>query len=186
MNENGGIAEPVASFATTALPTNTIAAQSNDIDFMGELLPDGPTDDRTDHALKARADGYQQANDLELMLNSVELPPQEGGSAVGTVVEGFGEIPRQALGGVRDAAQSTLEFLEYLGANAEALAPIGGLQIFEDGEFSPAYIPPSELAAGRKAGTVTSPDLPDVGKPRTALGSGVRSITQFVRPYHGR
>ena len=160
---------------------------------LGDLNHDGDADDRTDLALRARHDAYSQADALNWLLEgSPTTKTQEPtapadkpqASFLQTAMEGFSEPPRQALGGVRDAAQSFLEFAEWTGRQAEKNFPLGGVQVFdEQGNFSPGYIPPQVLAEGRKRGKIRNPELPDVGQPQTAAGSVVRGVTQFMVPY---
>jgi hypothetical protein len=176
----GGIQESPLTFATTALP--------------GDLLNDAPGDDRTDHALKARYQSFEEADALAWLLDGTDASAQPDterdahgartGSPAGTIVRGFAELPRQAVGGVRDAAQNILDFSDWLGQAAEQRLPIGGVQIFDkEGNISFDYIPPATLKAGRDAGTIETPDLPDVGQPQTTAGAIIRPITQFMAPY---
>jgi len=93
-------------------------------------------------------------------------------------------VPRQALGGVRDAAQSFLEFAEWAGARAEENFPLGGVQVFDEaGNFAPSYVPPAELEKGRAGGKIKNPKLPDVGASSITAGAVVRSVTQFMVPF---
>lgn len=146
---------------------------------MPELIPDGPNDDRTDHALRGRSDAYEQAGALQWLMESAPAPKPEakparsvegaaktGSGALSTIVTGFGEAPRQALGGIRDAAQSTLEFGDWVGQ-------------YLPGDF---YEGMRALEA-KLTGVGIGDQLPDVGEPKTAIGSGVRAISQFLAPF---
>ena len=176
----GGIQESPLTFATTALP--------------GDLLNDAPGDDRTDHALKARYQSFEEADALAWLLDGTDASAQPDiepearaagtGSPAGTIARGFAELPRQAVGGVRDAAQNILDFADWLGQAAEQRLPIGGVQLFDAaGNFNVDYVPPTALAKGRAAGTIGTPSIPDVGQPQTTAGSVIRPITQFMAPY---
>jgi hypothetical protein len=151
----------------------------------GALLDDAPGDDRTDTALKARTEAYDQASDLDWMLNVASPPkdetaPQEaktenpvraflsGAAKVAPAVgldlaRGITEIPMQTVGGVRDAAQSVLEFGEWAG------------------RFLPAW---GQEEMREKV--VKEAVLPNIGGAETATGNFVRAVSQFLRPFHGR
>src|SRR3990167_9598231 len=159
-------------------------------DVQGELLDDTPNDDRTDNALKARTNAYEQGDALNWLLegtetqeqpmpqtrptkkNGAEPLSQEGGMV--TV-----DIGRQTIGGVRDAAQNILELGDWI----ESKAGLGGIQIFdEEGKIAPELLSGTTFAAKRKKG-MTGPILPDVGQPQTIAGGIVRPIAQFLAPF---
>jgi hypothetical protein len=77
---------------------------------------------------------------------------------------GFSEMPRQVVGGLRDAVQNTDEVISWFDQYGADL-PIGRRMT---------------KAAWKRLGIT---QLPEVGKPYTVAGSVVRSVTQMVRPY---
>jgi hypothetical protein len=160
----------------------------------GVIVGDAPDDDRTDNALKARVEAYEQGDALNWLLEGSETQEQPEaktteakpngkaqleGSMLGTVAAGISELPRQALGGVRDAAQSILEFGDWV----ESKAGLGGIQIFdEEGNIAPELLSGTSFAAKRKKG-MKGPTLPDVGEPKTVIGGAVRPIARFLGPF---
>jgi hypothetical protein len=149
---------------------------------IGELLNDAPGDDRTDNALKARTEAYDQALDLDWMLNVTDSPKGENvaqeaktenpvrallnGSAKAApaigwdIARGATEIPMQTLGGVRDAAQAVLDF----------------------GEWAGSYLPAWGQGEMREK-LVKDFELPNVPEAESVSGGMVRTITPFVSRY---
>jgi hypothetical protein len=94
------------------------------------------------------------------------------------VARGATEAPRQAVGGVRDAAQSILDFGDWI----ETQAPLGGVQVFnEAGEFDPRILSGKSFAKERKKGRKL--ELPDVSEAKSTTGNVIRHVTQFMVPY---
>ena len=91
--------------------------------------------------------------------------PMPEGASKGILAD-IASIPRQALGGVRDAGQSMLDFMEWAGDNLAYLASKVGLETPEN--------------VARYAETRQMPNLPEVGEPVGVVGSLTRSISQFL------
>jgi hypothetical protein len=149
---------------------------------IGELLDDAPGDDRADNALKARTEAYDQALDLDWMLNVTDSPKDEkeaktenpvrallNGSAKAApaigwdIARGATEVPMQTLGGVRDAAQSVLEFAEWAGS----------------------YLPSWGQGEMREK-LVKDFELPNVPEAESATGQSWRSVAQFLSGFDVR
>jgi len=77
------------------------------------------------------------------------------------VAKGATESPMQALGGVRDAAQNTADFLDWMDEHEIDLPPGGRLT----------------KAAWKKLGIT---GLPEVRGAKSVTGDVVRVVTQFV------
>lgn len=138
-----------------------------------DLPDDAPGVDTVDQALVARAEEHEQGQDLKWLLETAP-PPDTTDSAVGAAVTGLAELPRQALGGVRDAAQEILD----LGTWLEEKVPLGGVQILdEEGNFAPKFVGPEELEK------LKPPELPTVDPAKTTGGAVVRSVAQFLAPF---
>jgi hypothetical protein len=174
----------------------------------GEDLPDdAPGDDRVDRALQARSESYQAAGDLDWLLQGVdtsEMPhrapaepkldeDEEKGwehvpfdvahkIAESVFRAGYAELPRQAFGGIKDAAQSFIDleeevvgFSKYL----EEKLPLGGIQVFDqDGNFDLTLLSPEALAEAKARG---DREIIGTQPARTIPGGVVRAISQFVR-----
>ena len=168
---------------------------------LGQEPPsDSPLDDRTDAALEARFRSYRQADDLNWLLEGIGKPQEALEAPAGTKTAasddwslkglagatatdlGMGAVegPRQAVGGMRDAAQSILDFTDTVGDWAESKFALGGMQIMDaEGNFDPRYLDPEEWADAQRAG-MTDPQLPKVGEGSTVTSSAIRSIAQFL------
>lgn len=88
-------------------------------------------------------------------------------AVAGDVAGGTIEAPRQAVGGVRDAAQSTVDFIQWAGGSLGNLA---------------------RRAAGKEPLDLSTEDnfkLPGVAAPRTATGAAVRNAAQFFAEFAG-
>lgn len=134
------------------------------------LPDDAPGKDTSDIALRQRASALQEVDNLRWL--SADGMIAKAAKDVGT---GLTELPTQAVGGVRDAAQAFLE----LGDELERLVPLGGVQFFDDkGNFDMQYVPPAELAA--QYAKVGSPELPNVRQPASTTGSVARGVSQFL------
>lgn len=98
--------------------------------------------------------------------------PKEEGSGIGIT-----EIPKQIVGGLRDAAQEVIEGTASLGNWLnENVVDLGSFQVTDPktGEFDPEFVTSEE------AKTTEGIILPEVGQPKTLLGSATRGISQFV------
>lgn len=80
------------------------------------------------------------------------------------VLLGAGELPRQTVGGLRDAVQNTDEVISWFDEYGADLPP--GRKMTK--------------AAWKRLGIT---QLPEVGQPYTVVGSVVRSIAQFLAPF---
>ena len=100
-------------------------------------------------------------------------------------MHGVIEGPRQAVGGMRDAVQSIMDFEESftdVAGRLESLVPLGGVQIYDqEGRFRPDYLSPEEWQRAMAEGGQEA--LPPIGEPSTLTGAGIRGITQFVRRF---
>lgn len=174
--------------------------QSGIVDRMGaarkaDLPDDAPGNDRTDLALRARASIKDNASNLDWLLGSPSLTAPSGptieqlirgnepkaadtgvaASVLSDVGRGLVEGPRQAVGGVRDAAQAMIDLWDEAGDWLESKVPLGGIELMNSaGQIVPRRVGPDELAA--RDGSVT---LPEVAKAETVTGGMIRGISQF-------
>lgn len=90
---------------------------------------------------------------------------------------GLLELPKQVLGGARDAVQETLNATDSLGKWLdENVANLGEVNFDENGiSFSDDGEP----------GTVNPPTLPTVGDAETVTGGMIRSVSQFLTGFAG-
>lgn len=99
-------------------------------------------------------------------------------AAVKDIARGIMEAPRQIVGGVRDAAQAAIDLGDWIADKAEEIAPLGGVQLFNDkGELKPEYIPPGDP---RISPDKTGVKLPKVKEAKSATGGLVRGVSQFL------
>jgi hypothetical protein len=104
---------------------------------------------------------------------SARLDPTAG-SVVHDVARGATESPVQVVGGVRDAAQSTLDFFEeMLRIGREHLPEPNGI----------ACTWPGALLASHFALPGDHTDLPEIREARTVTGGANQGITGFVRAW---
>ncbi|MEW6256836.1 MAG: hypothetical protein AB1592_12850 [Pseudomonadota bacterium] len=113
--------------------------------------------------------------------------PEDEGSTIGRVgkdiVRGAVEAPRQILGGMRDAVQSAIDLGDWVADNLERIAPLGGVQLFDEaGNFSPGYVPAGDA---RLAPEKTGGELPAVKEAESVTGGVVRSVAQFLTGFAG-
>lgn len=167
--------------------------QTGIVDRMGaarkaDLPDDAPGNDRTDLALRARASIKDNASNLDWLLGSPSLTAPSGptieqnaadtgvaASVLSDVGRGLVEGPRQAVGGVRDAAQAMIDLWDEAGDWLESKVPLGGIELMNSaGQILPRRVRPDELAA--RDGSVT---LPQVAKAETVTGGMIRGISQF-------
>lgn len=87
---------------------------------------------------------------------------------MGDVGLGILELPKQAIGGVRDAAQETLEGVGSLASMLESKVPLGTIEI--GGEQIVTF--------GEGPGGTA--ELPEVGEARTVTGDMGRNVAQFL------
>lgn len=167
-------------------------------ELLAELAGGAIGDDRTDSALKTRSDDIAQSNALEWLLRGAEREEQKipqqtaapektvavgaSGSLLQKTARGVAEIPRQIVGGIRDASQSILDLGDWM----EKQIPLGGTKI-DIGLFPPRagveFMGPEALAKQREAEGGKLAQLPDVGKPETMIGGLTRGVTQFLAPF---
>lgn len=169
---------------------------SQEVPGSDHLVDDSPEDDRTDNALKARSEVFAQADALQWLTDGVQPqaattgdpsantategasgPTSEDGSILRTIGEGVGELPRQIVGGLGDAFNSTMEFGDWL----QSAVPLPGVQITdpETGNFDLKLLSGDDF---NKEG-VKGAKVPDVGQPKTVAGQAVRTISQFLGPF---
>jgi hypothetical protein len=177
-------------------------------DVPGDLLPDAPGDDRTDNALKARTEAYDQALDLDWMLQAVEpaeaaTPEQE--PERGSKTELLSRFMETAALGVLGAKAS---FSGDLARGAVRLAPkvakdvglgaieaprqiVGGIRdavqsIVDFSDWSaqilPGYSTVKEFEDALES-RIGELKLPEVSEAKSATGSGLRAISPFVSRY---
>lgn len=120
-----------------------------------------------------------------LRIGPAELPGLVGAAAM-DIGGGAVEAPRQAVGGMRDAVQSIIDFGDVLDSTTipgtNIPLSLGGVTFTDkQGNFSPDYHGPSEWRALQNAGDVHEPSLPTVGAPETATGNVIRGVSQFIR-----
>lgn len=154
-------------------------------------------DDATGQYLKHRKNVVQQSaiDELNAAFNTQTQPPQpptpppvqegeesllsKAGAVAKDVARGVTEVPGQIIGGVRDAAQETLELVQSIGDWADNKLPLGGFKLSDKGL---EYLSSEEM---KKQG-VEPPKLPEgPGKAESVTGGLVRSVSQFVAGFLG-
>lgn len=151
--------------AGTATPVSSVAF-AEDQDLSGSYLAN------RENAVLSPADQFLQSLESEEREQVSQKASLNIGSTVGNVlsdvVGGIIETPRQILGGVRDAAQETIELAgslgDWLNENVLDLGDLSDVGIGKPGE---------------------EPVLPDVDEPRTTTGGIVRGMSQFLAGFAG-
>lgn len=118
-------------------------------------------------------------------LNIPESKVTVGGVAA-DIGAGVVEAPRQIFGGVRDAAQETLNAADSLGQSIESFLGIENIPTIlqftdEEGNFDLDLLTRSEAA--KKGGLKDI--LPTISDPRSTTGALVRGVAQFLTGFIG-
>jgi len=101
------------------------------------------------------------------------------GAAAADVGRGVTEIPRAVFGGIRDAAQETINLFGDIGNWVEENVKTGGIKISRRGVEVVSF---EELQKLREQGKdlYTAVELPEIGDPESTTGKAVKGISQFL------
>jgi hypothetical protein len=151
------------------------ATATQDADqFLDDLISSSPTVQQERRTAAAQAKPTPSPAAKATMAETSTL-----GAVIADVGRGMVEAPRQILGGARDAAQSAVELVDWLGDALESKLQLGGVQLFDEKwSFAPEYIPAGDERIDPKKQNLGT--LPTVKEPATTTGGAVRGVSQFL------
>lgn len=119
----------------------------------------------------------QTQSDLDYEFNSLVDASEDDSSVISDVGEGIVEAPLQALGGIADAINETLDMTKELGDWLnENVVDLGGVTWGEDG---------LKLASGEDIAKAENIQIPTTEKADSTTGNIVRGISQFITGFVG-
>lgn len=162
----------------TELQANSLLDDSVDVDLRNRIVASNEQD-----SLQWLLDFTgKRPEDLVPIVEQKAEPSEEGGwlPSMERIAKST-EIPRQMVGGVRDAVQNVLDLGDWL----ERMVPLGGTEI-DVGMFPPRagfkLLSPEELARKREEQEGLA-QLPQIAPAETLEGGVVRAVTQFLVPF---